>query len=212
MPIIDRVILLLTGLVAIYLLWRLLSHKKQSTESARYDLYYMVSFLVLLVAGLLLIIFTYDALESEFVVIVGVLIPAGLALGLVAEFAPSWEKAMVPFALAGLVAIAITRFVGPANIATIILACVHAVFGLTIVLLPIVVAAKGKAPGSFVLVSVGGIVISLGGMALAFLKSGRQLLFFTADLTMTLLAPILLVMALAYTWGLVKKMAPGKAA
>ena len=49
-------------------------------------------------------------------------------------------------------------------------------------------------------------------MALAFLKTGRQLLFFTADLTMTLLAPILLVMALAYTWGLVKKMAPGKAA
>ncbi len=207
MPIVDRVILLLTGLVAIYLLWRLFSHKKQSTESTRYDLYYMVSFAVLLVAGLLLIIFTYSALESELVVIVAVLIPAGLAVGLVAEFAPAWEKVMVPFALAGLIAIAITAFTGPAQVGTIILACVHAVFGLTIVILPIVVAAKGKAPGAFVLVSVGGAVISLGGMALAFLKSGRQLLFFTADLTFTLLAPILLVMALAYTWGLMKKMA-----
>lgn len=207
MPIFDRIILLLTGLVAIYLLWRLFSHKKQSTESARYDLYYMVSFAVLLVAGLLLIIFTYDALQSELVVIVAVLIPAGLAAGLITEFVPAGEKVMVPFALAGLIAIAITVFTGPAAVATIILACVHAVFGLTIVILPIAVAAKGKAPGSFVMVSVGGIVISLGGMALAFLKSGRQLLFFTADLTMTLLAPILLVMALAYTWGLMKKMA-----
>jgi len=44
--------------------------------------------------------------------------------GLIAEFAPAWGKAMVPFALVVFVAIAVTRFTGPANAATIILACV----------------------------------------------------------------------------------------
>jgi len=44
-----------------------------------------------------------------------------------------------------LVAVAITRFAGPADAATIILACVHAVFGLTIVILPIVTAGDALA-------------------------------------------------------------------
>jgi len=42
-------------------------------------------------------------------------------------------------------------------------------------------------------------------MALAFLKTGRQLLFFSEALVFTILAPLLLLMALAFTWGLMKK-------
>jgi len=199
----DRVVLLATGLVAIYMLWRLFTRYRQAKQM--HDVYYMISFGVLLVAGLLLIAFGYEALASPLVVIVSVLIPVGLSLGLVAELWPKCEKAYLPFALLGLIAIAITRFTGPAGLATTVLVIVHSVAGLLIFLIPILAVKQGKAPGGFIAVTVGGALIGAGGMALAFLKTGRQLLFFSETLVFTILAPLLLLMALAFTWGLMKK-------
>jgi len=46
----DNLFLLLTGLVAIYLLWRF--YTRWSKEKKVYDLYYGMGFLVLLVSGL----------------------------------------------------------------------------------------------------------------------------------------------------------------
>lgn len=203
MTVFDRVVLLATGLVAIYMLWRLLTRYRQAKQM--HDVYYMISFGVLLVAGLLLIAFGYEALASPVVVIVAVLIPAGLSLGLVAELSPKYEKAYLPFALLGIIAIAITRFTGPAGLATTVLIIVHSVAGLLIFLIPILAVKQGKAPGGFIAVTVGGVLIGAGGMALAFLKTGRQLLFFSEALVFTILAPLLLLMALAFTWGLMKK-------
>jgi hypothetical protein len=57
-------------------------------------------------------------------------------------------------------------------------------------------------------VTVGGALIGLGGIALAFLKAGGQLLFFSADFVFTILAPLLL-MTLAITWGFVKNIRSG---
>jgi hypothetical protein len=48
-------------------------------------------------------------------------------------------------------------------------------------------------------------LIGLGGIALAFLKTDRQLLFFSADFVFTILAPLLLLMATAFGWGFVKQ-------
>ena len=203
MTVFDRVVLLVTGLVAIYMLWRLFTRYRQAEQM--HDVYYMISFGVLLVAGLLLIAFGYGVLSNPLVVIVSVLIPAGLSLGLVAELSPKWEKTYLPFALLGVIAIAITRFTGPAGLATTVLVIVHSVAGLIIFLLPILAVKQGKAPGGFIAVTVGGILIGAGGMALAFLKSGKQLLFFSETLVFTILAPLLLLMALAFTWGLMKK-------
>jgi len=207
MTLLDRMVLLVTGLVAIYLLWRFLARYRK--VGRRHDIYYMLSFAVLLVAGLLLIVFTYSALASPWVVIVSVLIPAGLSLGLVAEFFPKYEKCYLSFAILGLIAIAITRFTGPAGLATPVLAVVHAVAGLIIFALPIWAVTKDKAPTGFIGVTIGGALIGLGGIALAFLKSGRQLLFFSESLVFAILAPLLLLMALAFTWGFVKQIKAG---
>jgi len=198
----DRFVLLLTGLVAIYLLWRFFDHYRQTAKM--YDIYYMIGFGVLLVAGLLLIAFTYAALGNPLVVIVAVLIPAGISLGLVAEFLPDYAKGYMTFALVGLVAIAITRFTGPSGLATVILVIVHATAGLLIFGLPLWVIRQGKAPSSFAMVTVGGTLIGLGGIALAFLKTGSQLLFFSEQFVFTILAPLLLLMTLAFAWGFVK--------
>jgi len=207
MTLLDRMVLLVTGLVAIYLLWRFLSRYRKVGRRA--DIYYMLSFAVLLVAGLLLIVFTYSVLASPWVVIVSVLIPAGLSLGLVAEFFPKYEKGYLAFAILGLTAIAITRFTGPAGLATAVLAVVHAVAGLLIFALPVLAVTQDEAPTGFVSVTVGGALIGLGGIALAFLKSGRQLLFFSESLVFAILAPLLLLMTLAFTWGFVKRIKAG---
>ena len=205
MGIADRIILILTGLVALYLIVRLVQSLRGGS-GGRPQVYYMVAFAVLLVAGLLLAIFGYDALGFQWVVIVAVLIPAGLSLGLIAEFLPRFEKAWLAFMLLGLIAIAITRYVGPPILATVILVIVHASAGLVVFGLPIRMVAKGAAPGGFIWVTVGGALIGIGGIALAALKTGSQVLFFSADVVFLILAPLLLIMTLAYAWGFMKQM------
>jgi len=58
----DRIILLATGLVAAYLIW--FFGKRYSVGRKVRALYFLASFTVLLVAGLLLILFSYDALAK----------------------------------------------------------------------------------------------------------------------------------------------------
>ncbi|MBK5107088.1 MAG: hypothetical protein JJE12_03115 [Anaerolineales bacterium] len=53
----------------------------------------------------------------------------------------------------------------------------------------------------FLVGRVGGALIGIGGIALAFLTAGTQLLFFDRALVLQILAPLLLLMTLAFTWG-----------
>lgn len=203
MNLLDRLVLLVTGLVAIYLLWRFYTDYRRSP--AQHTLSYIIGFAVLLVAGLLLIALTYSVLASPLVVIVAALIPLGIATGLVGEFLPNYGKGYLIFAVVGFLTLAVTRLAAMGPIATVTLILVHTVAGLTIVLAPILATRQGKAPSGFLGVTVGGALIGVGGIALAFLKTGSQLLFFSAEVVFAILAPLLLLMTLALTWGFVKK-------
>ena len=77
----------------------------------------------------------------------------------------------------------------------------HGVAGLVIFLGPFY--AKG-APKGFFWVGIGGVLIGLGGIALAFISVGAQLLFFSPAFVMLILAPLLFLMSLAFAWGFVK--------
>jgi hypothetical protein len=200
----DRIVLLATGLVAIYLLWRFYTHYQEKKSLA--VLFYMVSFGVLLVAGLLLIAFTYDALSNPLVVLVSYLIPAGLSLGLLTQFYRRYGMPYLIVVIIGLVLIGVTRMFELEDLGRIVLPIFHTVAGLIILFLPIVTYREGKAPTGFLWVSVGGALIGLGGIALAFLKAGNQFLFFTEEVVFTILAPLLLMMALAFAWGFMKEM------
>lgn len=198
MKLVDRILLLGTGLIALYLVWRFTHDGPQL-----HDLYYATSFSVLLVAGLLLIGFGYGVLESPLVAIVAALIPTALAAGLVREFFPGYARPYTTFAVSGVLAIAITRLTGPRGLATVVLAVVHAIAGLTIFALPVVVIWQSGAPGAFAFVTVGGTLIGLGGLALAFLKAGRPIL--PARFIFTILAPLLLLMTASLAWGFIGK-------
>ena len=196
MNLFDKTVLLLTGLAAIYLLWRF--YTRYSKTRQLYDIYYMLGFAVLLVSGLLLIFLGYGILASPFVLTVASLIPLGISLGIANQFFPAWKKSFAWFALVGFLAIALTSIAGMDTLKKISVPLFHGVAGLVIFLGPFL--AKGAAKG-FWWVGIGGALIGLGGIALAFLSAGSQLLFFSQGFVTTILAPLLLLMALAFAWG-----------
>jgi hypothetical protein len=195
----DNLFLLLTGLTAIYLLWRF--YTRWSKEKKLYDLYYAMGFLVLLVSGLLLIFLGLGILASPYVLTVASLIPLGISMGIVEEYFPQWKKPFKWFALVGFLAIAISAIFGFDILKKISVPLFHGVAGLVIFLGPFF--AK-KAPKGFWWVGIGGVLIGLGGIALAFISMGAQLLFFSPAFVMLILTPLLLLMTLAFTFGFVK--------
>ena len=195
----DKIILLITGLSALYLLSQFYNRYKK--QKGLHDIYYIMGFAVLLVSGLLLIFFGYGILASPFVLTVASLIPLGISLGIANQYYPGWKKHFAWFALLGFLAIAFSSIGGWDTARKISVPLFHGVAGLVIFLGPIVASRRGKAPEGFWWVGIGGGLIGLGGIALAFLSTGHQLFFFSQQLVMSILAPLLLLMTLAYTRG-----------
>jgi hypothetical protein len=203
MTFLDRIILLLTGLTAIYALWQLFGAYQK--EKALYQIYYMLGFGVLLVSGLLLIFLGWDILASPLVLTVATLIPLGLSMGIMNQFHPEYKKYFSWFALAGLLAIAATAFTAQ-ELKKFAVPLFHGVAGLILFLGPIFAEKSGKAAKGFWWVGFGGLLIGLGGIALAFIGMGSQLLFFSPTFVMKILAVLLLAMTLAFTWGFKKNL------
>lgn len=204
MTIFDRIVLLLTGLIAIYMIWNLLKKEKSPGTSDHSNIYYMISFLVLLVSGLLLIFFGWGALGNKLVSVVAGLIPFGLALGLVARFHPKYLKLFLAFLTLGLVLIAVTKFADITTAGKIVYPLFHAIAGFTIFFVPIFALKAGKVNNMFLFVTLGGTLIGLGGIALAFISVGKQLLFFSPSFVLAILAPLLFLTTLSYAIGLKK--------
>jgi hypothetical protein len=190
----DRILLLLTGLLAAY---QIVVGIEGSSPMGIWA--YTTAFGVLLVAGLLMIILGFEVLDSSLVVIVSTIIPLSLSLGLVWEFLPDWRTAYLVFALVGLTAVAITRFAAPRKIASFTLMPVHGIAGLIIFGLPIVLAWQGAAAAGFAFVGLGGALIGVGGLLLSFLKAGKPIL--PRETILTLLPGLLLFMTAAFVAG-----------
>lgn len=195
MTVLDRIMLLLTGLLAAYQIAVGIDGLATLPVTA-----YTIAFGVLLVAGLLLIILGFEVLESPIVVIVSTIIPLSLSLGLVAERLPALRSAYLGFVLLGFIAVLVTRLIPIKNKLPILaLAIVHGIAGITITLLPILWSLTGRAPIGFTLVGVGGALIGVGGLLLSFLRAGRPLISRAAILR--LLPGLLLAMTAAFVAG-----------
>lgn len=192
--VLDRVLLLITGLLAAY---QIVIGIEGSATMAIWA--YTIAFGVLLVAGLLLIILGFDILDSPLVVIVSTIIPLSLSLGLVWEYLPGWHAPYLIFAVVGFLAITITRYATPGKTASFTLMPVHGIAGLLIFGLPIILALRGAAPAGFALVGIGGALIGLGGLLLAFLKAGKPIL--PRKTILTVLPGLLLLMTAAFVAG-----------
>ena len=190
----DRILLLLTGILAAY---------QVAVGIDGFDtvpvIAYTIAFGVLLVAGLLLIIWGFDVLDSPMVVIVSTVIPLSLSLGLVWQHA-SFGTSYLIFAIVGFLAVTLTRSIPvPGKIPTIVLALVHGIAGMTIFLLPIILSIQGKTPPLFSLVGIGGALIGIGGLLLSFLKAGRPIL--SRETILKILPALLLLMTICFVAG-----------
>ena len=195
MTILDRILLLITGLLAAYQIAVGIDGLATLPIIA-----YTVAFGILLVAGLLLIILGFDVLDSPIVVIVSTVIPLSLSLGLVWEHLPAYRTVYLVFVILGFLAILVTRLLPLKNkLPVFMLAAVHGIAGLTIFLLPIIWAFTGRATHGFALVGVGGALIGIGGLLLSFLKAGKTLL--SRATILKVLPSLLLLMTAAFVAG-----------
>lgn len=195
MSVLDRILLLMTCLLAAYQIVVGIDAMAELPIVA-----YTIAFGVLLVAVLLLIILGFDVLDSPAVVIVSTIIPLSLATGLVWQYAPSIRMPYLLFAILGFAAVVITRSISIKNkLPVLTLAVVHGIAGMTIFLLPIIVALQGRTDFLFALVGVGGALIGLGGLLLAFLKAGKPIL--PREAILKLFPGLLLAMTLCFVIG-----------
>ncbi len=192
--VLDRILLLLTGLLAAYQISFGINELNPLPTWS-----YTVGFGVLLVAGLLLIILGFEGLESQVVVIVSTLIPLSISLGLVAEHLPQYKYPYLVFAVLGFAAIAITRYAAENKTATIVLAVTHGIAGSLITFLPMILSIQGKVPTGYFLVGVAGALIGVGGLLLAFLKAGKPII--PQKMILTVLPLLLLLMTTAFVVG-----------
>jgi hypothetical protein len=191
----DRLLLLLTGLLAAYQVAIGIEGFAALSVAA-----YTIAFGVLLVACLMLIILGFEVLSWPVVVIVSTVIPLALSLGLVWQYLPALRIAYLSFAGLGFLAVLVTRVGGFHNrLPVIALAVVHGVAGMTIFLLPIFLAVQGAIAPGFALVGLGGALIGVGGLLLSFLRAGRPIL--SQATILNILPGLLLLMTICFVAG-----------
>jgi hypothetical protein len=193
----DRILILVTGLLAAYQI--VVGIDDLSTTPM---LAYTIAFGVLLVALLLLIILGFDALESPVVVVVSTAIPLSLSLGLIWEHLVSFRTPYLLFTIVGFVAVIVTRSgpVPPENrVPAIVISIVHGLAGITIFVLPILLSLQGQARPAFSLVGAGGALIGLGGLLLSFLRAGKPIL--PRETILRILPGLFLLMTICFVVG-----------
>ena len=194
MSAIDRLLLLLTGLLAAYQIAIGVEGAPPVSLWA-----YSVGFGILLLAGIMLIILGFEGLDSSLVAIVTTMLPLALSLGLVWDHLPAWRIPYLAFVVVGFAAVALTRVIRAGRAATITLAVVHGVAGLIIFGLPIYLSLTGTTPPGFALVGVGGALIGVGGLMLSFLRMGKPIL--SQSTILTILPALLFLMTAAFVAG-----------
>ena len=187
MTTLDEIVLLATSGVSIYILWRFAGRYIDRREL--HDIYYMMGFLVLLVACVLWLWQGPGILASPYVLSISSLIPLGISMGIAEQFFPSWKRAFKWLALVGFLAISLTS-INPLYVA-----------GLVIILGPFLAPTAARG---FYWVGIGGLLIGLGGFSLAIISAGAQFLIFSSEVVRSILPALLLGMSLAFTWGFMK--------
>lgn len=187
----DRILLLLTALLASYQV-----AVGVDGFSTLPIIAYTIGFGALLIASLLIFILGFEVLDLPIVVIVSTIIPLALSLGLVWQRLASFRTSYLLFAIGGFLAVTLTRSIPMQNkLPVITIAVTHGIAGMTIFLLPIILAVQGATHPLFSLVGVGGGWIGILGLLLSFLKTGKPIL--SRD-TIVRLFPILLLLTTAF--------------
>jgi len=143
-----------------------------------------------------------DGLANKLVAIVSTLIPFAWSSGLISRFHARLETPYLVLMALGLVLITVSRFIDAPLMSRIVYPVFHSISALVVIITPILAYRQNYVNPQFMLISLGGALISMGGITLAFLSAGRQLLFFSQDVVMSIMGPLLFVTGLLYYMGL----------
>ena len=164
----NRIVFLFTGHLAGY---KVVGGMQPYSELTTF--YYTIAFGTLVLASILLMLLGFEILESNGVLVVAALIPVGLALGMVNQYLPQMHLYFLIISIAGIIAVAYSRFLMSQKAALIMLTLVHGIAGMVVVFIPLVLVLNGTLNTPAFLISLGGIIISAEGILLASFKVGK---------------------------------------
>lgn len=164
---INRIIFLLTGLVAGY---QIISG--MDTYSNLTTFYFTISFGILLLACILLLLMGFESMENNFVAVIASLIPITLSLGMIDNKIHEYHTPYLDFIIVGFLFSIYFRFYGKGKIASLSLGLIHGISGIVIFLLPIVLILDNKVSAMYLFISFGGVIIGIGGLLFALSISG----------------------------------------
>jgi len=195
MTVLNRIILLITGHAAGYMIVSGIEGLNIWTTIC-----YTIAFGVLVLSCLLLMLFGFEILNNTLVVVVATLIPLSLSLGIISSYLPHYKFVYLIFSVLGLTLIFISRIRESGKLTTIVLAGVHGLAGLIITCLPLILSIKGAATSWFSLMGLGGALIGLTGLLLVFLKMEKAIL--SQKLIYNIFPVLLLVVTALFMVGL----------
>ncbi len=202
----SALILLIVGVVAIILALLLL--KEYMASKKPYHLAWALSFLVLFVSGVLIIFLGWaDTLENPLVPPIAALIPAGLAIGLIFAIWPDTRYGLyyTVYALVVIVLLAVVRIFGEdfAGLSSPLIMGIHIPSGLIISFLPLYTAFISKdTEWNAAFFGIGGILISFGGVLLAFATVPGMRAILPFDDILGILPILLLIVGVFFLLGI----------
>jgi hypothetical protein len=141
-----------------------------------------------------------DIIEHPIAALAASMLPLGFSMGLIGEFLLEYHliySSLISVLYAGLTIQKLRKQDKSALLFQILL---HGFSGLVLFILPLVLFIQGEVESNFLGVSVGTGLVAIGGMALAFLKSGKPLL--SKDQIYTIFPGVLLLAVVAYSIGI----------
>lgn len=162
--------------------------------------YYTFSYGIFLISALLMLLMGVDIIEHDVAALAASTLPLGFSMGLVSAFMQDFHLAyslVVSVLYGGLIIQKLRHQDKPALLFQILL---HGLTGLVLFILPLVLIIQEIVEVSYLGVSIGTGLVAIGGMALAFLKSGNPIL--TKVQIYTIFPGVLLLSVLAFSLGI----------
>jgi len=162
--------------------------------------YYTFSYGIFLISALLMLLMGVDIIEHDVAALAASMLPLGFSMGLVSAFMLGYHLAfssVVSALFAGLIIQKLRHHNKSALIFQILL---HGITGLVLFSMPLYLYFKGVLGLNSLGISVGTGLIAVGGMAMAFLKSGKPLL--TKDQIYMIFPGVLLLAVFAFSVGI----------
>ncbi|MHA1616602.1 MAG: hypothetical protein ACTSX9_04785 [Candidatus Njordarchaeales archaeon] len=161
--------------------------------------FWIISSLSFLIVAGALAVMGLAALEQPYTPFIGALYPAFLAIGILYRLRDTWWKYYLGFVVVMMILMAAGYSVVYPSLSVGAEVLLHTLSGLIIVFLPIIKVLTKEWSYEYLVITIGGIVIGIGGLALASIVAGAPIL--PLELVIALLHPILALSALLIAIG-----------